>query len=674
MSRTNAVKRVLTIETLYVVLTLLTLGIAFLLVRTPDLIDPSIADQLLAFAEPELLPIALTGGALILGGYLFWLLATSQRDDVVATETETSESSSSDTHHVTGAATTAQVTETIDALERGEGGSPESLRHDLIERFETLATEIGYTTAETEELLATGDWTDNETAALFLGSPNYGEYDFLARLRGWLFPGRTFERRYDLTLTAIETFLTEAASFETSIHDRGATNQHETDSIPTLRTAGDRQQWHARWHGAVFISLVFVTAGIFFAESTLFFVALLPLGFVGYAALARSPDPASTLAISREPTTTHPLPGEPVDITLTIENTGTAPLTDIRVVDGVPDALTVTEGVSSAGFALRAGESRTLQYRVRPQRGTHVFDATVVRLRSLSGAAIATAEITSDGPASLQCAVPIDSVPVHRETIQRVGSVPTDRGGPGLEFHSTREYRHGDPPRWIDWRRYARTGELGTIRYRRQEATTVVAMIDGREAAAFVDQPGTPDGVTLSVYAGILSTGTLLDAGHQVGLLGLGVRVDGDDVYSGPPVYVPPGEAGVHSARIADVCDTIADPATIRGNPLDPGPIDVDRIHSLLPQSAQLLVVSPLLDDEIVDAVSALRRRGFDITVLSPDITRRDAYGTRLHRLDRTRRRLTLTKLGIPVIDWNPDDRLHLTLDRLAESSILVTQ
>ena len=673
MNPTETAERLLTREALYVGLSLLTFALAITLIVSPDLIAPSLPEELTDLATPEMATVVLTAGAVVLGGYLFWLLATRHPNETDR-DVDPPDASPTETYPVTGAELTSRLEKTITNLQRGDPAEPGALRDDLRERFRTLAKNLGYSEEAVDDLIVSGDWTDDRSAAMFIGGSAVGNYTFVARLRAWLVPGRTFKQRYQRSLRALEEFV-EADAGMLSLAEQADHPKHQSvDTRAPLRHAPDRLEWNTRWLGAAFISLTFATAGLFWAESTLFYVALLPLGFIAYAAVTTAPDPVQTLTITRETTTTHPLPGEPVDISLTVTNSGSTAVTDVRLVDGVPDALTVTAGYASGGFSLRAGESRTLQYRLRPQRGTHVFEPTVVRLRSISGATIATAHITPEGPNSLHCAVPVDSVPVHRRTIQRVGSVPTDRGGPGLEFHSTREYRTGDPPRWIDWRRYARTAELGTIRYRRQEATTVVALIDGREVSAVVDQPGTPDGITLSVYASILATGTLLDAGHKVGLVGLGVRVDGNDLYSGPPVYLPPGEVGVHSSRIADVCDTIADPATLRGNPLEPDDIDVDRLHALLPATAQLLVFSPLLDDDIVDTISELRRRGFEITVLSPNVTRRPDYGARVARLDRTIRRTTLMKLGVPVLDWNPDERLHRTLDRLAKQSVLVSQ
>jgi len=50
--------------------------------------------------------------------------------------------------------------------------------------------------------------------------------------------------------------------------------------------------------------------------------------------------------------------------------------------------------------------------------------------------------------------------------------------------------------------------------------------------------------------------------------------------------------------------------------------------------------------------------------VLSPDVTNDQTVGQRLTRAERTARVRDLRQRGIRVIDWNPDDKLRLQIDR----------
>lgn len=424
----------------------------------------------------------------------------------------------------------------------------------------------------------------------------------------------------------------------------------------------------APWQAGMTVSIALAGAGFVFATPELFLVATIPLVFLGYAAAASVPDPTGSVQVSRTCSTTHPVPGEPVDVTLAVENVGPRILPDVRITDAIPSTLGVVSGQARTATSLRPGETATLSYRLRPPRGSFSFEDPTVRIRSLSGGAVSTIRLDAEGDDELTCRVPVDGVPVHRRTIPRIGAIPIDDGGPGLEFHSTREYRHGDPPRRIDWRRYAREDELGTIRYRRQEGVSVVLVVDGREVAAQVSTPGQADGRTLSVYAAVVTAGALGGATHRVGLAALDTRSHGDADFAGPPAYLPPGTGTRHTARLAALADVIATGGQGRGPSLTS---QIDRLEQLRPAGAQLLVCTPLLDDEIVDAIRTMRRHGQAVTVISPDLATADHVGARVAAVERAARIERLRRTDVAVLDWDPADPLAVALDRLRRAGVV---
>lgn len=655
-------------ETGFAIVAVLAASAAALVAVRPDLVDPRLAGVLFEIDQMVDPALAIVLATLALAGFALWRVLFPGSADVVGAADREDEEAVVDRGSVVGEERTATIDGLVDDIRGGDRSAHDAVVAELRTIFVSLASELGRSEDWIETAIETGAWSDDRLATIVLSEQSAGEYTFLERLRGWLFPGWTVERRIDRTIDALGEFVKaeSGSNVDRRIPDRDGARTGGVLGGSVQWDVG--QAWTPRWHAAVLASLAFATGGIFMGSQALILAGTIPLGYVGWAALSRGTDPTSSLRIARETSTRNPLPGEPVDVSLRIENVGSSPLTDVRIAEQVPEGLRIVDGTDRAGIALRAGEERTIEYRLRPKRGTHRFGDVLVRVRNLSAAAVATAEIAPEGTQRLRCRVPVENVPIHRRTVGRVGTVPTDSGGAGLEFHSTREYRHGDPPRWIDWRRLARTNELGTIRYRRQEATTVVVVIDGRAAAQVVDVPGGADGVTLSVYAGVLIAGTLIDANHQVGLVGLGVRGDDRDVYRGPPVYVPPRDSGVHAARIAGVCDTIA---AREGGHGDGG--SADELDRLLPPGAQLLVVSPFLDAAMTEMTIELRRRGYDITALSPDLTGEEHVGARVLCYERAARMAGLRRFGVPVVSWDPTERLHLTLERMRRSGILVT-
>jgi uncharacterized protein (DUF58 family) len=461
-----------------------------------------------------------------------------------------------------------------------------------------------------------------------------------------------------------------------------------------------------RWQAGLLASITLAGAGFLFGRAILLVSGVVPLGYTLYATVSTVPTVESAVTAERHLSPESPIPGETVRVTTTIVNETDRTLPDVRIVDGVPDELALVSGSDRCATTLRPEETVEVTYELQPQRGSYTFTDPRVRLRSVSAAAISTSSISADGVTSFECRIPLDGIPVHQRTTPFVGSVLTSSGGAGHEFHSTREYRHGDPLSRIDWRRYAKTGDLGTVLFREQEASRVVVVVDGRSESAVTSTPGMPDGTTLSSYAGIVTASALSDAGHQVGVAGLGISSNRPDVYTGPPAFVEPSTGSETLARIALVCDTIAagsmtvgsahptvsssqpDPAnrdgvsnaaadggfaggiskTDRSGLTSVGTDVVDTLDALVDRNTQFVVCSPVIDQDAVELIGGLRRRGFPTTVVGPDVTSGDAVGSRVAALRRSARITRLRRLDVPVVDWDPETPLQRALaDGLGE-------
>lgn len=431
-----------------------------------------------------------------------------------------------------------------------------------------------------------------------------------------------------------------------------------------------------RWQSGVVASIVLVAAGVVARSPALILAAIVPLPYLGYAAVSSVPVPESAIDVTRHWSPQTPLPGESVTVEVTVTNTATRTIPDVRIADGVPDGVAVIDGTARTATTLRAGEQTVLSYTIRPRHGTAVFDGVRVRVRSLSGATVATATLDAEGDTELDCTIPLDGVPIHSKTIPLVGAVTTDSGGPGYEFHSTRSYQQGDPLSRINWRRYARTGDLGTILFREQEATQVVVIVDGRDSARLAAGDGHPDGITLSSYTAIATTTALSDAGHHVGVAALGTTGQTPGVYRGPPAYLEPDTGPDHQGTIARVCRTVAARAstTEDAQPTassstqsaacsdDRGTLDF--LHAMVPSNTQFVVCTPVLDDAIVELMTGFRHRGYELTVVSPNVTNRDTVGARLAAVQRQARLERLRRQGLPVVDWDPQTPLAVALEQ----------
>jgi len=92
----------------------------------------------------------------------------------------------------------------------------------------------------------------------------------------------------------------------------------------------------------------------------------------------------------------------------------------------------------------------------------------------------------------------------------------------------------------------------------------------------------------------------------------------------------------------------------------------------VLPPQALVVAISPMLDARFEKAVLDLAGRGFEIVIVSPSpipIVRQALRSSssvdlacRLWTLERRARAAALQRLGLTVIEWNPDESLEIAL------------
>lgn len=447
-----------------------------------------------------------------------------------------------------------------------------------------------------------------------------------------------------------------------------------------------------RWRGLTAATIMFAAGGLATGSSTLLFAAIIPVVYVAYSTLSTVSPVSHQLTVSREVRPSSPMPGQHITVSVELTNTGETPLTDVRVIDGVPEKLTVVDGAAEGAVSLRPGSSTTLEYTMLGKRGSHQFDDVAVRARSLSAGVLSTEQVTPEGTTAFECRVTMDDIPVQDQTMFYTGPLATDTGGEGVEFHKTRDYQTGDPINRIDWRRLAKTGELTTVEYREQESAKVVVVLDAREIARQAPAELYPAGATMCAYAGALAIDALEDAGHQVGVAGLGLEPPEPGVDHPAPAWVAPSTGRGFTGRAARVIDAataseVAASSPLTGTPdtaapepapsqsgaspnaggseataADGGLGEIDRLLAQLPSDAQVLFCTPALDDHPADVVARLTAHGHQTTVLSPDVTGQRSAGQHLESMDRAHRLVELRTAGAPVVDWQYTDPLPMAL------------
>ena len=540
-----------------------------------------------------------------------------------------------------------------------DGDESRSVRHELGEVAAAVLT--GYKGVDPDEAskqVAAGTWTDDETAASFLAED---ELTVSQRIRA-LF-GRYQRHAKNRTVTAIAGLTGVETGEDGDESDDEVTLHDEIDETGTVgRTRGvddrspktERQTHH--WTGVSAVVLLCVGLGLLLSKQA---VLLAGVVAVGYAAYARAtPQGTVELSASRSLSDTDPEPGDELSVTVTVTNNGGF-CPDLRLVDGVPGSLAVTDGSPRRAATLRAGESVTFSYSVTARPGTHEFGPVLAVARNLANSG--EQELLVDAATTIT-AVPAprpvrESIPLRQQPTQYAGRAPTDTGGEGVEFHTVREYHPGDSMSRIDWNRRARTGELTTVEFRRERATRVVLIVDVRPEAYVGHSPGAANAVERSIDAAQRLFPTLLDEGHLVGIGTFGTA----------ETFLPPDTGTSHRQRGRDLLAT---------DPVLNADVESDsherywlsRLRQQLSANTQLLVFSPVVDARVVRILRRLEAYDYPTTVISPDPT---TTATPSCRLMRARRRLLLTELrqtGIPVFDWAPETPIEEILKQEART------
>lgn len=429
----------------------------------------------------------------------------------------------------------------------------------------------------------------------------------------------------------------------------------------------------SRWQATGIAALLLVALGFLYAAPVVVAAAAIPVAFAAYESLS-TVSASAELRAEREISATGARPGEHVEVTLSLTNTGAAAIPDIRIIDGVPDELAVVSNSPRLGTTLRAGETESLTYEVVAKRGSYTFADPVVRGRSFAAGEHSTVTVETTGDATLEGLRAIDAPPVDNTAILRAGTQTTDQGGPGIEFYRTREYQPSDPVNRLNWRQYAKTGELSTVEFREEHATRTVIIVDARKPTRVTPQPGHPTATELSAYVSARLYGALTSADVETIVTAAGLPAD-VDVRLGPHgLPWATEESATNAETVLDAVDQVAmrgPTQTMAGMSTPPTgdelsgskPDDADGLLARLPPRATVVIATPLVDNWPLKLAGALQPHGYPVTIVSPDVTTYGDQADGLAGLHRDLRKETLSQAGFTVVDWQLNTALDTTLE-----------
>lgn len=221
------------------------------------------------------------------------------------------------------------------------------------------------------------------------------------------------------------------------------------------------------------------------------------------------------------------------------------------------------------------------------------------------------------------------------------GEVVSRRQGIGDEFYSVREYIEGDKLKRVNWKASARKEEIYTNQFKAELSGEIMIVLDAR----FKLLPEGRDDESFNHCTGAAATLSyhLLEARNRVGLMIMGDLLD--------KVYPSSGKRQIHRilAKLSDVQ---------QGRRWQISKLS-SYMSLLFPGLRDVIIISPVVDEEVERAVQSMVYEGFNLTLISPDLfSRTDKLNyERLaaERLFQIERKVALTRIRrfALVIDWD---------------------
>ena len=246
-----------------------------------------------------------------------------------------------------------------------------------------------------------------------------------------------------------------------------------------------------------------------------------------------------------------------------------------------------------------------------------------------------------------------------------IGQNRARRPGAGTEFHSIRPFQPGDRLRRVNWRTTLRTGRLHAVGTSSQQDSAIMIVLD---AVTDVGRSDGIDGAASTLDVGVRAASAL--AAHH---LGVGDRVS-LRVLGRTAQVLGPGVGERHRRRLQEVL------AQVR--PGWPDLLTSRRLRVPASPGTIVVVLSPLLTEEMTTVVVSLAHRGLDVVCVDtlaegvlPEQADDPGSAARLAwRMRLVEREMQLTEVrrrGIPVVPWRGPGTLDEALRRLSRRSRL---
>jgi len=386
-----------------------------------------------------------------------------------------------------------------------------------------------------------------------------------------------------------------------------------------------------------------------------FQLMIIGLTFIAFISINGWIEGHSDLEITRFVPHSNVYKGDLVEVSLTITNNSYKRTQQLEIFDNVPHKMKLRRGINQMRLNLGPGQTTKIEYKLScPLRGHYSIGPISVRYRNAFDLFVSESRIDDICDITVFPQVREIEDAMLRADVPKMytGATTLRSPGPGMEFYSLREYLPTDPLRSINWKAYARTGDMMVNQKTRDAVTDVFIILDTREVSRIGTVLKNP--LEMGTIAASSIANHFLKRKDSVALVAYGSKMD----------YLPPDTGDKQHykilSRLASVGAAGSMPLQAVTNALAP------RIS----RGSPVFIISSLEGDgTTLPAIRNLSGKGHEVVVLSPSSIDLERLVSRIPRmsyevlkLERQNRLTAVSGFGAMVIDWMPEVELSQAL------------
>ena len=386
-----------------------------------------------------------------------------------------------------------------------------------------------------------------------------------------------------------------------------------------------------------------------------FQLMIIGLTFVSFLAINGWVEGHSDLEINREVSAVNVYKGDDINVILTITNKSYRRTQQLEVFDNVPHEMKMRKGINLMRMNLGPGQSATIRYTVRcPLRGHYTIGPTSIRYRNAFNLFVSETSIGDRSDITVFPQVRDVEEALIRSDVPKMytGATTLKTPGQGMEFYALREYFPGDSFRSINWKAFARTGDLMVNEKTRDAVTDVFIILDTRDVARIGTVLKNP--LEMGTVAAASIANYFIKRRDSVSLVTYGERMD----------FLPPETGDKQHYKV------LSQLAAVESKGSMPLQAVTNALSPRISRGSPVFIISSLEGDgTTLSAIRNLSGKGHEVIVLSPSSIDLERLVSRIPRmayevlkLERQNRLTAISGYGAKVIDWTPSVELSQAL------------